>query len=146
MSVSTLGYKGKARFWQISTDGGTTWKTAAALQKKDWKIDNEDIDTTNDTTAGNLKELSPGVQTPDTSIEGFAYSAAAPTGFVSFKELLTICFNQTIISQRLVDDIVTPSLMNLAGMGYIKSIEQTEETNKYTTFKAALSFQTLTIS
>lgn len=146
MAISNLGFKGKGIFLQTSTDGGTTWKTAAALEKKSFKLDNEDIDTTNDTTAGQLKELSPGVQTPSLDAEGFSYSGTAPTGFVSFKELVGFTNNQTIISVRLVDNITTPAARNIAGTGYIKTIEEMYETNKYTNFKFSFSYQTLTIT
>jgi predicted secreted protein len=144
MSVSTLGFKGKVIYWQLSTNG-TTWLTAAALDKKSFKLDNEDIDTTNDTTPGNLKELSPGVQTPNTNIEGFAYAAAAPTGFLSLKEIMGYANSQTILYFRMVDNTTTPANMNITGTTYVKSIDFDLETNKYTKFKAELSYQTLTI-
>ena len=145
MSVSTLGFKGKVTFIQVSTDGGTTWKVAAALDKKSFKLGNEDIDTTNDTTAGSLKELSPGVQTPTLDVEGFSYSAAAPSGYSSFKELLGFASAQTVINVRITDNIVTPVNRNISGTAYVKDIEEMYETNKYTTFKASFSFQTLVI-
>ena len=145
MSVSTLGFKGKQIYLQLSTNG-STWKTAAALDKKGFKLDNEDIDTTNDTTPGSLKELSPGVQTPSLDFEGFAYSAAAPSGYVSFVEILGYASAQTIISARLVDNTTTPVNLNISGTGYIKNVEELYETNKYTNYKAAFSFQTLTIA
>lgn len=145
MAISNLGFKGKGVFLQTSTDGGTTWKTAAALSKKSFKVNNEDIDTTNDTTAGQLKELSPGVQTPSLDGDGFSYSLAAPTGFVSLKELLVFTQNQTIINIRVVDNTTTPANRNISGTGYIKDIEEMYETNKYTSFKFSFSFQTLVI-
>lgn len=145
MAVSNLGFKGKSIFLQVSSDGGTTWKTAAALDKKSFKLANEDIDTTNDTTAGSLKELSPGIQTPSLDIEGFSYSAAAPSGYSSFKELLGFTSAQTIINVRVVDNITSPVTRNISGTGFIKDIEEMYETNKYTSFKASFSFQTLVI-
>lgn len=145
MAVSNLGFKGKLAYLQVSTNGGTTWLTAVALTKKTFKLDNEDIDTTNDTTIGQLKELSPGVQTPSLDAEGFSYSAAAPSGNASFKEILGYASAQTIINVRIVDNITTPANRNISGTGYIKSIEEMYETNKYTNFKFSFSFQTLVI-
>lgn len=145
MAISNLDFKGKAIFLQISTNGGSTWLTAAALDKKTFKLNNEDIDTTNDTTAGQLKELSPGVQTPSLDGEGFSYTAAAPSGFVSFKELLGYTSAQTIINARIVDNTTTPVSRNISGACYIKDIEEMYETNKYTRYKFSISFQTLVI-
>lgn len=145
MAISNFGFKGKSIYLQVGTNG-TTWVTAAALDKKSFKLDNEDIDTTNDTTAGLLKELSPGVQTPSLDCEGFSYSAAAPSGYSSFKELLAYASAQTVIYVRIVDNTTTPSTRNISGTAFIKSIEEMYETNKYTNFKASFSFQTLTIA
>lgn len=145
MAISSLGFKGKSIYLQVGTNG-TTWVTAAALDKKSFKLDNEDIDTTNDTTPGLLKELSPGVQTPSLDMEGFSYSAAAPSGYTSFKELLAYASAQTVIYVRIVDNTTTPSTRNISGTAFIKSIEEMYETNKYTNFKASFSFQTLTIA
>jgi predicted secreted protein len=140
--MSATKFKGKGIYLQVSTDG-TTWNTLAALQKKSFKVDNEEIDTTNDTTGGSLKELSPGLQNLSLDFEGFSYTSAAPTGYSSYNEMLTLTGAQTVVSIRLVDNISAPVNRNMTGTGFFKSLEEMYETNKYTEFKGSFAFQTI---